>query len=203
MEQPDRVHRPPLAEPIDAADALLEPQRIPRQLDIDDEPAAVMQVQALAGGIGRDEHVDAAVVERVDGRAPLVRRQAAVDASRPAAPTPDRAATMASSVSRYSVKMTAGSRAMTSSRRSRRIFELVRAAVRQRDQLLERRSLFVDALEPARRQHRIRLEVVRRSTSSHGNDACAGSSVAFASSASRRASVRAIAALETRRAAPS
>ena len=57
---PDRVHGAALPEAIDAADALLEPQRIPRQLDIDDQPAAMMQVEAFAGGIGRDEHVDAA-----------------------------------------------------------------------------------------------------------------------------------------------
>ena len=55
-----------LAEPVDAADALLEPQRVPRQLDIDHQPAAVMQVQAFAGGVGGDEHIDLAVIERID-----------------------------------------------------------------------------------------------------------------------------------------
>ena len=66
MKQPDRVHRPALPEAIDTPDALFEPQRIPRQLDIDDEPATMMQVQTFAGGIGRDQHVDPALVERVD-----------------------------------------------------------------------------------------------------------------------------------------
>ena len=79
MEQPNRVHRPLLAEPIDTADALLEPERIPRQLDVDHEPAAMMQVESFAGGIGRDEDVDAAVVERVHRRSPLFGRHAAVD----------------------------------------------------------------------------------------------------------------------------
>ncbi len=59
MEQPNRVHGAALAESIDAADALLEPQRIPRQLEIDHEPAAMMQIESLARGIGRDEHIDA------------------------------------------------------------------------------------------------------------------------------------------------
>ncbi len=35
MEQPNRVNGAALAESIDPADALLEPQRIPRQLEID------------------------------------------------------------------------------------------------------------------------------------------------------------------------
>ena len=72
MEKSNRVHGALLSEPIDAADALLEPQRIPRQLDVDDEPAAVMQVQPFAGRIGRDQHIGAAGVERVDGVAPQI-----------------------------------------------------------------------------------------------------------------------------------
>ncbi len=59
VEHANRVHGAALAESIDAADALLEPQRIPRQLDIDDEPATMMQVQAFARRIGRDQHIDA------------------------------------------------------------------------------------------------------------------------------------------------
>ena len=66
MKQPDRVDAPLLAEPIDAADALLEAQRIPWQLQIDDEPAAVMQVQSLTSGIGGDQHVEIAAIERLN-----------------------------------------------------------------------------------------------------------------------------------------
>ena len=70
MKQADRVDGSPLPEAIDPADALFETQRIPRQLDIDDEPAAMVQVEAFTGGIGRDEHVEPALVERVDRVAP-------------------------------------------------------------------------------------------------------------------------------------
>ena len=77
------MHDAFLAKSIDAADALFEPQRVPRQLDIDDQPAAVMQVQSFAGRIGRDEHVGAAGVERIDRVAPQVRGQAAVNGDHP------------------------------------------------------------------------------------------------------------------------
>ena len=79
MKEPNRVHRALLSEPVDAADALFEPQRVPRQLDVDDEPAAMMQVESLAGGIGRHQHLDASVVERIHRRTPLLGWQTAMD----------------------------------------------------------------------------------------------------------------------------
>ena len=93
MKQADGVNAALLAEPIDAADALLEPQRIPRQLDIDDQPAAMMQVQSFTRGIGRDQHFETAAIERVDsarddpsiGEAPLI----AADARRAGKPASD------------------------------------------------------------------------------------------------------------------
>jgi len=54
MKQVNRMHAPALANAIDAADALFQPLRIPRQLDRHDQPAAMMQVQAFAAGVGRD-----------------------------------------------------------------------------------------------------------------------------------------------------
>ena len=42
LQQVHRVHAPALSNPIDAADSLLEPQRIPRQFEIDHQPATVM-----------------------------------------------------------------------------------------------------------------------------------------------------------------
>ena len=67
VEHADRVHGTALAEPIDPAHALLESQRIPRQLEIDDDATTMMQVEAFTGRVGGDEHINRALVERVDG----------------------------------------------------------------------------------------------------------------------------------------
>ena len=50
------MHGPALADAVDAADALLEPHRVPRQFKIDDEPAGVMQIEPFAGGVGGEQH---------------------------------------------------------------------------------------------------------------------------------------------------
>src|SRR5881394_2620649 len=68
MKQSDRVNDLLLPDPIDTADALLEPQRIPWQLDIDDQPALMMKIQSFAGGIGGGEHVEVATVASVKRR---------------------------------------------------------------------------------------------------------------------------------------
>ena len=52
-----------LAEALDPPKPLLEPRRIPRQVDID-ERAERLQVQALAGGVGRDDKADLALLDR-------------------------------------------------------------------------------------------------------------------------------------------
>src|SRR5262249_4600228 len=44
-----RVHSPLLSDPVDAADALLEPAGIPRQLEVDHRAAPVVQIQPLCG----------------------------------------------------------------------------------------------------------------------------------------------------------
>ena len=54
-----------LADAVDAAEALLDPVRVPRQVVVDHQVRA-LQVDALAGGVGRDEHLHGRVVaERV------------------------------------------------------------------------------------------------------------------------------------------
>ena len=79
MEEANPVHRALLAETIDAPDTLLEAKRIPRQLDIDDKAASVMQIQTLARGIGRNQHIDATAIERIDRLPPVIRRKATVN----------------------------------------------------------------------------------------------------------------------------
>ena len=44
-----------LADPVDAAEPLLDPVRVPRQVVVDHQVGA-LQVQALAGGVGGDQH---------------------------------------------------------------------------------------------------------------------------------------------------
>src|SRR5436190_7302641 len=85
MKQSDRVNDLLLPDPIDTADALLEPQRIPWQLDIDDQPALMMKIQSFAGGIGGGEHVEVAIVERVNRRSTHIGRHAAMNGADAAA----------------------------------------------------------------------------------------------------------------------
>jgi hypothetical protein len=54
-EQVNGVDAFRLPEPLDAADALLEADRRPWQLEIDDQPAPVMEVQPFAGRVGRQQ----------------------------------------------------------------------------------------------------------------------------------------------------
>src|SRR4051812_49419157 len=81
MQHPDRVDGSLLPEPVDAADALLEAQRIPRQLEIDHQPAAMMEAEAFARGICGREHIEGAGVERINVAASLIERHAAVNRS--------------------------------------------------------------------------------------------------------------------------
>ena len=67
-----------LADSVDAADALLEPHRIPRELKIDQQPAAAMQVQAFGAGIGGEQERAPAAHEVVDCRGALGSGEAAV-----------------------------------------------------------------------------------------------------------------------------
>ena len=50
----DGAHDVRLADTVDAADALFDPHRVPRHVEVDDD-VAELQVQALAAGVGRDQ----------------------------------------------------------------------------------------------------------------------------------------------------
>src|SRR5205823_14509206 len=54
-DQVKRMDRPPLADAIDAADPLLETARIPRKLEVHHQAAAVVEVEAFGGRIGRQQ----------------------------------------------------------------------------------------------------------------------------------------------------
>ena len=49
--------------PRQAPDALVEPHRVPRHVDVDQRGAALLQVDALAAGLGRDEKTHVSLVE--------------------------------------------------------------------------------------------------------------------------------------------
>jgi hypothetical protein len=69
-QQVDGVHHALLPDPVDAADALFEAHGIPGQFEVDDDTAAFLEVQPLAGRIGREQHTRPAAVEETDcGRA--------------------------------------------------------------------------------------------------------------------------------------
>ena len=68
-----------LADAVDAAEALLDPVRVPRQVVVDHQVGA-LQVQALAGGVGGDQDPDVRVLgEQLRDLAALLAADAAVD----------------------------------------------------------------------------------------------------------------------------
>ena len=68
-----------LADAVNPAEPLLDAVRVPRQVVVDHEVSA-LKVDALAGGVGRDEDQDVLVLdERFLDLAPLLARHAAVD----------------------------------------------------------------------------------------------------------------------------
>ncbi len=71
MNQVNRVNRPRLANPIDAPDSLFQTPRRPRELHVDDESTARLQVQPFSGRIGRDERSNSSAIECVDDPLPL------------------------------------------------------------------------------------------------------------------------------------
>ena len=73
------MHAAFLADPIDASNALLEPHRIPRQLEVDDRTAAFVQIEPLAGGIGGQEHAAAAAREPLELDPTLLPRHAPME----------------------------------------------------------------------------------------------------------------------------
>ena len=68
-----------LADAVDATEPLLQPVGVPRQVVVDHQVRA-LQVDAFAGGVGRDEHLDERVVpERFLGLHAILAAHAAVD----------------------------------------------------------------------------------------------------------------------------
>ena len=56
------VDASPLTEPVDAPDALLDPEGIPGQFERDDEPAVFLEIESFPGGIGGDQRPDVPAV---------------------------------------------------------------------------------------------------------------------------------------------
>src|SRR6185369_13155017 len=76
--QVKHVYGPALTDSIDAADSLLEPHRIPRQLEVDDDTADVVQVQPFAGGVGGEKDTTSSSRKRVERCRSIRARQAAM-----------------------------------------------------------------------------------------------------------------------------
>ena len=77
-DEMNRVHPPGLADAIHAADALFEARRIPRQFEIDHEPATPLQIEAFSCRIGGKEESWFASLERLNRGMTLVAVHAAV-----------------------------------------------------------------------------------------------------------------------------
>src|SRR5690606_23704546 len=74
-----RVYDAPLADAIEAADPLLDPQRIPRYLQIDDPACGCLQVEPLAADVGGQKYGRLSAEEPLDRLATLQIGQATVD----------------------------------------------------------------------------------------------------------------------------
>jgi hypothetical protein len=70
------VDAPGLTNPIDATHSLFEPHWIPWQFEIHHDPAVVMKIQSLAGGIGGEQQ--ATLPELGDCRSSFFTRETAV-----------------------------------------------------------------------------------------------------------------------------
>ena len=68
-----------LSDAIDAADPLLEAHRVPRQLEVDDEAAGVVQIQPFARRVGRQQNATPAGCEAGDRRRAFSAVEAAVE----------------------------------------------------------------------------------------------------------------------------
>ena len=80
------MHPAALAKTIDAADPLLETQRRPWQLEVHDEPATVMEIEAFAGGVGRQKNRRFARRETAQHISALARAETTVELQRPEIP---------------------------------------------------------------------------------------------------------------------
>ena len=73
------MHRSALADPVDPADALLQTHRVPRQFQIDDQPAGVVQVEPFPCGVGGQQYASRRPREGRQSGGALVARQAPVE----------------------------------------------------------------------------------------------------------------------------
>src|SRR3954470_14727114 len=71
------MHSSRLADAIDATDPLLETHGVPRQLEVDHDPAVLLKIQPLAGSVGGQQN--ASTRERLQRGASLLARKAAVN----------------------------------------------------------------------------------------------------------------------------
>jgi hypothetical protein len=76
------MHGPALTYPVDSADALLQTNRIPRQLEVDDDATAMLKVEAFSSRVRREEDRSSSSAEVVEGRAPIASRQPAMQGAR-------------------------------------------------------------------------------------------------------------------------
>ena len=60
------MDRTMLADSVDPANALFQPHWIPRQFQVHDEPAGVLEIESFAGGVGREQKIAAATRELID-----------------------------------------------------------------------------------------------------------------------------------------
>ena len=80
-DERDGVHGALLADPIDAADPLFEPRRVPGQLVVHDDPAAPLKIQSLGRRVGGQQEPAGLVEACLHGGA-LTRRQPAMQLQR-------------------------------------------------------------------------------------------------------------------------
>ena len=74
-----RVNRSSLTDPIDAANALLEAHRVPRQFEVNHEPAMMVKVEPFRRGIGGEQQSARIARERTQHRRSFVTAQPAVE----------------------------------------------------------------------------------------------------------------------------
>jgi hypothetical protein len=77
-DQMNDVHGPALPDSVNPPDALLEPDGIPWQLEVDDEATPLLQIEPFASGVGREQKTAASVSEVLNGLEPFVPRHSAV-----------------------------------------------------------------------------------------------------------------------------
>ena len=76
------MDRSPLADTINASNPLLEPHRIPRELEVDDDATPLVQVEPFSGCVGGEQNGSFTAREGLKRGCSLVASQSAVQNSR-------------------------------------------------------------------------------------------------------------------------